>query len=88
MTRNKIHINITKRNARKYITTIEGLEEKYFEKGIKYFLKKVKKKFSCNGSIDKKTNNIQMQGDQRENIKSYLIERYNFDDYDIVVHGI
>lgn len=29
-----------------------------------------------------------MQGDQRDNIKEYLIKRYNFDDCDIVVHGV
>tara|TARA_Y100001958_G_C21101515_1_gene451322 strand:- start:568 stop:849 length:282 start_codon:yes stop_codon:yes gene_type:complete len=85
--RNKIHLNITKRNARKYITSVEGLEEKDFEKGMKYFLKRIKKKFSCNGSIDKETNTIQVQGDQRENIKEYLVNRYNFNSEDIIIHG-
>ena len=66
---------------------IEGLEEKDFEKGMKYFLKRMKKKFSCNGSIDKETNTIQMQGDHRDNIKGYLVKRCNFNDTDIIIHG-
>ena len=55
---------------------------------MKYFVKKIKKKFSCNGSIDKETNTIQMQGDHRDNIKEYLIKKYNFNDIDIIVHGV
>ena len=55
---------------------------------MKYFLKRIKKKFSCNGSIDKETNTIQVQGDQRENIKEYLVKRYNFNSEDIIIHGV
>jgi translation initiation factor SUI1 len=86
--RKKIHLNITKRNARKYITSIEGLEEKDFEKGLKFILKKMKKNFSCNGSIDKTTSTVQFQGDQRDNIKSYLIEKFDFSEEDIIIHGV
>ena len=67
---------------------MEGLDDKDFEKGLKYFLKRIKKKFSCNGSIDKNTNTIQVQGDQREKIKDYLVNRYNLNSEDIIVHGV
>ena len=90
--RKKIHINITKRNASKYITTIEGLDEIDIDKGIKHLLKRMKKNFCCNGSLDKNHENdevvIKMQGDQRENIKNYLIKKYEFNEEDIIVHGV
>ena len=90
--RKKIHINIIKRNASKYITTIEGLDETDIDKGIKHLLKRMKKTFCCNGSLDKNPENdevvIKMQGDQRDNVKNYLIKKYEFNEADIIVHGV
>lgn len=52
----------------------------------------MKKKFSCNGSIDKdKEKNgivLKLQGDQRENIKNYLIQKYEMMEDNIIIHGI
>ena len=31
---------------------------------------------------------IKMQGDQRDNIKNYLIKKYEFNVEDIIVHGV
>ena len=84
----KVHIRIQKRNARKFICTVEGLE--YEKKDMKDILKTMKKKFACNGNIvndDKLGIVIQLQGDMRDKIKTLLIEEYNISNEDIVTHG-
>ena len=43
-----IHIRVQKRNGRKCITTVSGLNP---ELDLKKILKAVKKEFSCNGNV-------------------------------------
>tara|TARA_B100001248_G_C27062412_1_gene310168 strand:+ start:185 stop:520 length:336 start_codon:yes stop_codon:yes gene_type:complete len=84
----KIHIRITKRNARKCICTIEGLEFELSE--LKQMLKAMKKKFACNGSIEKDEkfgNILQLQGDIREQAKDLLVKDYNILEENIITHG-
>lgn len=84
----KIHIRISKRNARKCICTIEGLTMEISE--LKVMLKTMKKKFACNGSIekdDKFGNILQLQGDIRDQAKEILVKNYNFQEDNIVLHG-
>ena len=84
----KIHIRITKRNARKCICTIEGLSMELPE--LKQLLKTMKKKFACNGSIekdDKLGNVLQLQGDIREQAKELLIKNYDIPEDNIITHG-
>ena len=84
----KIHIRITKRNARKSICTIEGLQ---FDKDtFKQILKEMKKKFACNGNLveDEKLGMVlQLQGDIREQAKNLLVKNYDISDENIVIHG-
>ena len=50
----------------------------------------MKKKFSCNGSLSKDDDDnpiISFQGDQKNNISKYLIEKHDFEEYDIIIHG-
>lgn len=84
----KIHIKIQRRNARKSICTIEGLE--LDEAELKELTKEMKKKFACNGTIIKDEthgNIIQLQGDIREQAKEILMKRYEFSEDNIVIHG-
>ena len=84
----KIHIRISKRNARKCICTIEGLTMELPE--LKELLKTMKKKFACNGSIEKDEklgNVLQLQGDIREQAKELLIKNYDIPEDNIVTHG-
>tara|TARA_B100001559_G_scaffold215107_1_gene180366 strand:+ start:413 stop:721 length:309 start_codon:yes stop_codon:yes gene_type:complete len=84
---NIVHIRIQQRNAKKTITTIEGLDTSIdFKKIVKY----IKKKFNCNGSIIKTVDDIdiiQLQGDQRENIKNFLIKENIVSEDFIKIHG-
>jgi translation initiation factor 1 len=89
--RAKIHIRIQQRNGRKSITTIQGLDA---DLDLKRIMKAMKKDFNCNGSIaedEEMGEVIQLQGDQRQNSKEWLIQqeivaKAEADDR-IVIHG-
>lgn len=83
-----VHIRLQQRNGRKSLTIVHGLDELIdFEKVIKLF----KKDFCCNGCIVKDNQLgrvIQLQGDQRENVKRFLIEEEISSVKFITVHGV
>jgi translation initiation factor 1 len=65
----------TERNGRKTLTTIEGIPSKF---DLKKILKVIKKQFACNGTIvnDEKAGDvIQLQGDQRNAVKEFLVDK-------------
>ena len=69
----KVHVRIQQRNGRKCITTIQGLED---DLDLKRICKAMKRSFNCNGSIandEEKGEVIQLQGDQRDNSKEWLL---------------
>ena len=89
--KNKYHIRVQQRNGRKCITTLDGLED---DLDLKRICKAMRNAFSCNGTIVMKegedTGVIQLQGDQRENIKQWLLDNEVIlkNEVDrIVVHG-
>ena len=91
VTKNKYHIRVQQRNGRKCITSFDGLEE---DLDLKSICKAMREAFSCNGNVimkdDEETGVIQLQGDQRENIKQWLLEQEIIlkNEVDrIVVHG-
>ena len=91
ITKSKIHIRIHQRNGKKSITTIEGLESDLDQKRI---CKAMRKTFNCNGNVtlmkDSEQEVIQLQGDQRENAKNWLIEQEIVSKSDLarlVIHG-
>lgn len=83
-----IHLRLTSRSKDKYITTIEGLPENF---NFKLFLKEMKKKLSCNGCIknDEKTecNVVQLTGDHRDFVESFLIKEQITNKDNIKMHG-
>ena len=83
-----IHIRLQQRNGRKSLTIIQGLDELIdFEKIIKSF----KKEFCCNGCIvkDKQLGVVvQLQGDQRDCVKNFLIKKEISCEESITIHGI
>jgi translation initiation factor 1 len=69
----KIHIRVQQRNGRKCITTLQGLDT---DLDIKRIGKAMKKEFNCNGNLVEdpdKGDILQFQGDQRENIRVWLL---------------
>jgi translation initiation factor 1 len=87
VTKNKYHIRVQQRNGRKCITMLDGLED---DLDLKRICKAMREAFSCNGNVVEEEGIIQLQGDQRENIKQWLLEqeiiRKNEVDR-IVIHG-
>lgn len=85
---NKIHLRVQQRTARKRTTTVQGLDTEMID--IKSFLKDVKKRFSCGGSIENNKEYglvIKLTGDQREIVKNYIIRQQIADYDDIIIHG-
>ena len=81
------HIRIQQRNGRKSITTVQGLAS---DLNLKLILKTWKKSFTCNGAIvddEEHGKVIQLQGDQRTNVRDFLINEEINRKEDIVVHG-
>jgi len=88
----KINIRIQQRNGKKSITTIQGLDEDLDQKRI---CKAMRKQFSCNGNLEVSETYgtiIQLQGDQRELAKEWLIAQEILTqaeaDERIVIHGV
>jgi len=85
-TADAIHIRIQQRNGRKTLTTLQGLPKQYDSKKL---LKAFKKEFACNGTLvddEKMGQVIQLQGDQRVKISTFLTEN-GIDRATIKVHG-
>ncbi|KAL0947056.1 hypothetical protein HGRIS_013197 [Hohenbuehelia grisea] len=83
---NYIHIRIQQRNGRKTLTTLQGLPKEYDAKKL---LKAFKKEFACNGTLvedEEMGQVIQLQGDQRTKISTFLIEN-GIERATIKVHG-
>ena len=83
-----IHIRIRKRNNRQSVTSIENLfNVKKDEEFMKLITKKFRKNFHCTATYNKKDKIISLFGDQRENVKKYLIENNLSEDKYIKIHG-
>jgi len=88
--KSKIHVRFQKTGPRS-ITLIEGLDS---DLDLKRIAKAMKKHFSCSSSIqtDRDENEvIQLQGDQRENVKDWLIAQEIITEKEVkerlVLHG-
>eukprot|EP01056_Protomagalhaensia_sp_Gyna25_P005326 Protomagalhaensia_sp_Gyna_25__5325@NODE_66_length_5710_cov_131_847117_g49_i0_p9_GENE_NODE_66_length_5710_cov_131_847117_g49_i0NODE_66_length_5710_cov_131_847117_g49_i0_p9_ORF_typecomplete_len102_score21_09SUI1/PF01253_22/1_1e27_NODE_66_length_5710_cov_131_847117_g49_i053785683 len=82
-----IHIRVQQRNGRKSLTTVQGLDPQLDPKKI---VRALKKRFNCNGTvvIDAELGSIiQLQGDQRASVKSFLIGEYIVTEDQLRIHG-
>ncbi|GAB0139327.1 Eukaryotic translation initiation factor eIF-1, partial [Epichloe bromicola] len=69
-----VHVRIQQRNGRKSLTTVQGLKKEFSYNKI---LKDLKKEFCCNGTVvqDPELGQvIQLQGDQRKNVATFLVQ--------------
>jgi translation initiation factor 1 len=73
-----VHIRIQQRNGRKSITTVTGLSKAL---DLKRIMKAIKKTNGCNGTLlkdeDTRTEVLQFQGDQRDPIEKFLLNRFS-----------
>ena len=83
----KVHIRIQQRNGRKCITLIQGLAD---DLDVKRIARALKKNYQCNGSIlvDEENGEIlQLSGDQRTNVRDFLVKQEICFEDQIVIHG-
>ena len=86
-TEEKVHVRVQQRNGRKCVTTIAGLADDLCMKRI---CKAFKKNFNCNGAVrndDEVGEVIQLSGDQRTNVKEFLVDQEICHGDSIVLHG-
>ncbi|GFP94698.1 protein translation factor sui1 homolog 2 [Phtheirospermum japonicum] len=82
-----VHIRIQQRNGRKSLTTVQGLKKEFSYNKI---LKDLKKEFCCNGTVvqDSELGQvIQLQGDQRKNVSTFLVQAGIVKKEHIKIHG-
>ena len=83
----KVNIRIQQRTTRKRITTVQGLDQ---ELDLKRILKTLKKTHNCNGTVIKSQEYgdvLKMSGDQRQNVRRFLIENEIVSKDNIIIHG-
>eukprot|EP00522_Entomoneis_paludosa_P007107 CAMPEP_0172447668 /NCGR_PEP_ID=MMETSP1065-20121228/6934_1 /TAXON_ID=265537 /ORGANISM="Amphiprora paludosa, Strain CCMP125" /LENGTH=111 /DNA_ID=CAMNT_0013199031 /DNA_START=78 /DNA_END=413 /DNA_ORIENTATION=- len=83
----KVHVRVQQRNGRKCITTVAGLAD---DLDVKRICKAFKKNFSCNGAVQKDEEVgevIQLSGDQRTNVKDFLVDQEICHGESVVLHG-
>lgn len=86
-TKEYVHIRVQQRNGRKSLTTVQGLKKEYSYTKI---LKDLKKEFCCNGTVvqDSELGQvIQLQGDQRKNVSTFLVQAGLVKKDNIKIHG-
>ncbi|KEH38844.1 eukaryotic translation initiation factor SUI1 [Medicago truncatula] len=82
-----VHIRIQQRNGRKSLTTVQGLKKEFSYNKI---LKDLKKEFCCNGTVVQDPEQgqvIQLQGDQRKNVSTFLVQAGIVKKEHIKIHG-
>jgi len=67
----RIRIYSTRRRFGKWMTVIEGIDERDVD--TKDLTKKLKAKLACGGTV--KDGRIEFQGDHRERVKVFLVEK-------------
>ncbi|KAK7257527.1 hypothetical protein RIF29_31562 [Crotalaria pallida] len=86
-TKEYVHVRVQQRNGRKSLTTVQGLKKEYSYTKI---LKDLKKEFCCNGTVvqDPELGQvIQLQGDQRKNVSTFLVQAGIVKKENIKLHG-
>merc|ERR1712071_657292 len=82
-----VHIRIQQRNGRKTLTTVQGLESQFDKKKL---VRAFKKELACNGTVVEHPEYgevIQLQGDQRNNVCSFLTKIGIVKETQLKVHG-
>ncbi|KDD75795.1 hypothetical protein H632_c495p1 [Helicosporidium sp. ATCC 50920] len=82
-----VHVRVQQRNGKKCVTTVQGLPAKFH---LDKILKALKKEYCCNGTVveDKELGKVlQLQGDQRKNVSTFLVENQLTKKDNVKLHG-
>ena len=84
------HIKLQQRNGKKCITLVEGLD-KFDKEKTNEFMEKMSKQFrktfNCAATIKKPENIIQLQGDKRDDVRKFLLDKNLVPENRIKTHG-
>eukprot|EP01130_Rhizamoeba_saxonica_P004391 TRINITY_DN1798_c0_g1_i1.p1 TRINITY_DN1798_c0_g1~~TRINITY_DN1798_c0_g1_i1.p1 ORF type:complete len:129 (-),score=22.90 TRINITY_DN1798_c0_g1_i1:55-405(-) len=83
-----VHIRVQQRNARKKLTTCEGLDQRI---NFRRVLRALRKNFACNGNIVDHIELgkvIQLQGDKRNDVEEFLTRSGLCTNEEIKIHGV
>jgi translation initiation factor 1 len=80
----QIHIMVHQRNARKTITSIQGLPD---DLDLQRIMKTLRKNMCCNGSLADNDKVIQLQGDHRSECAAFLVDEEICTKEQIKIHG-
>lgn len=83
----KVHIRVQQRSGRKSITTVQGLTD---DLDLKRIARVLKKTFHCDGTVNNDEEHgeiLQLSGDQRTNVREFLIDQQICHEDQIVLHG-
>ena len=82
-----MHIRIQQRSGRKSITTVQGLAA---DLDLKRIARVLKKTFHCDGTVNTDEEHgeiLQFSGDQRTNVRKFLIDQQICYEDQIILHG-
>ena len=85
--KDSVHIRVQQRNGKKSLTTVQGLPGAF---DLKKILKALKKEYCCNGCVveDEELGKVlQLQGDQRKNVSTFIVENELAKKENIKIHG-
>ena len=83
----KVQVRMKQRNGKKSVTTVEGMHPQL---DYPRLLRAMKRQFQCNGSIqeDKKGDKVlQFSGDQRANVRDFILSEEMYTSGEIILHG-
>ena len=88
--RHKVHLRVQQRGNRQYITSIEGLPT---DLNLELIKQALRRKCNCNGGVrrswmdSEESSVINLAGDQRMKVRSFLVEEGVCYEHEIVIHG-
>ena len=79
-----VHLHVQQTKGRKCITIVQGLSSELDLKGL---TRTWKRSFQCSGSVKKEGSVIQLSGDQRINVRDFLLAEEICEKDNIILHG-
>ncbi|KAG5503463.1 hypothetical protein JKF63_05602 [Porcisia hertigi] len=84
----KVHIRVQQRKGKKFVTTVQGLNQKLNFRRIN---REFQRRWGCNGTVIQSTEAgtvIQLQGNWSEKIKQFLLEEHMATENNLEIHSL
>ncbi|AYU79207.1 putative translation factor sui1 [Leishmania major strain Friedlin] len=84
----KVHIRVQQRKGKKFVTTVQGLNQKLNFRRIN---REFQRRWGCNGTVISTPDAgtvIQLQGNWSENIKQFLLDEHMATENNLEIHSL